>query len=53
MTRRKCEITARMNESDFPHIAELAAPEGGFGNVLEKAREIALSTSQAARGRSL
>jgi hypothetical protein len=31
MTRRKGEITARMNERDFPHIVELPLPEGGFG----------------------
>ena len=32
MTRRKGEITARMNERDFPHTVELALPEGGgFG----------------------
>jgi hypothetical protein len=30
MTRRKAEITARMNERDFPHIVELALPPGGF-----------------------
>jgi hypothetical protein len=30
MTRRKVEITARMNERDYPHIVELALPPGGF-----------------------
>jgi hypothetical protein len=30
MTRRKGEITARMNERDYPHIVELAVPSGGF-----------------------
>jgi len=30
MTRRKFEITAHMNERDFPHIVELALPPGGF-----------------------
>jgi hypothetical protein len=30
MTRRKGEITARMNERDYPHIVELPLPEGGF-----------------------
>ena len=30
MTRRKGEITARMNERDFPHIVELELPPGGF-----------------------
>jgi hypothetical protein len=30
MTRRKYEITARMNEQDYPHIVELALPPGGF-----------------------
>jgi hypothetical protein len=29
MTRRKAEITARMNERD-PHLVELALPPGGF-----------------------
>lgn len=33
MTRRKGEITARMNERDFPHVAELALPSGGFGRA--------------------
>jgi hypothetical protein len=32
MTRRKGEITGRMNERDFPHLVELALPSGGFGN---------------------
>jgi hypothetical protein len=35
MTRRKGEITKRMNERDFPHIVELALPEGGFPTTLE------------------
>ena len=30
MTRRKSEITARMNERDFPNVVELALPSGGF-----------------------
>jgi hypothetical protein len=30
MTRRKGEITARMNERDYAHIVELAVPSGGF-----------------------
>src|SRR5258707_13993646 len=30
MTRRKYEITARMNERDYPHLVELALPPGGF-----------------------
>ena len=30
MTRRKSEITARMNERDYPHIVELPVPPGGF-----------------------
>jgi hypothetical protein len=34
MTRRKGEITARMNERDAPHIVELALPDRGFGHVL-------------------
>jgi hypothetical protein len=36
MTRRKGEITARMNERDFPHIVELALPSGGFGETLDE-----------------
>jgi hypothetical protein len=35
MTRRKGEITARMNERDFPHIVELALPSDGFGRALD------------------
>jgi hypothetical protein len=30
MTRRKAEITARMNERDYPHLVELALPPGGL-----------------------
>jgi hypothetical protein len=30
LTRRKGEITARMNERDFPHIVELPLPSSGF-----------------------
>jgi hypothetical protein len=30
MTRRKGEITARMNERDFPPVVELVLPEGGL-----------------------
>jgi hypothetical protein len=30
MTRRKYEITARINEQDYPHIVGLALPPGGF-----------------------
>src|SRR5262249_3500462 len=32
MTRRKSQITAAMNERDFPHMVELALPPGGFLN---------------------
>jgi hypothetical protein len=35
MTRRKGEITARMNERDFRHIVELRLPDGGFGTRLD------------------
>jgi hypothetical protein len=35
MTRRKGEITARMNERDLPHIVEVALPDGGFGWALD------------------
>jgi hypothetical protein len=30
MTRRKGDITARMNERDYPHLVELPLPPGGF-----------------------
>jgi hypothetical protein len=30
MSRRKGEITARINERDFPHIVELALPSADF-----------------------
>jgi hypothetical protein len=30
MTRRKYEITARMNERDCPHLVEIVLPPGGF-----------------------
>jgi hypothetical protein len=30
MSRRKGEITARMNERDYPHIVELALPPVEF-----------------------
>ena len=30
MTQRKGEVTARMNERDYPHIVELLLPSGGF-----------------------
>jgi hypothetical protein len=36
VTRRKGERTARMNQRDFPHIVELALPDGGFGNPLDE-----------------
>jgi hypothetical protein len=32
MSRRKSEITGRMNERDFPHLVELELPPGGFRN---------------------
>jgi hypothetical protein len=35
MTRRKGEITARMNERDYPHIVELVVPPNGFGLRLD------------------
>jgi hypothetical protein len=31
MSRRKGEITARMNERKYPHLVELPLPPGGFG----------------------
>jgi hypothetical protein len=33
MTRRRGEITGRMNERDFPHIVELPVPRGGFRDI--------------------
>jgi hypothetical protein len=36
MVRRKGEITARMNEHNFPHIVELVLPDGGFGAALNE-----------------
>ena len=30
MTRRKREIVGLTNERDFPHLVELAVPQGGF-----------------------
>jgi hypothetical protein len=30
MSRLKSEITARMNERDYPHLVELTLPSGGF-----------------------
>jgi len=30
MTRRKAEITARLNERDYPYMVELPLPPGGF-----------------------
>ncbi len=30
MTRRKGEITGRMNERDYPHLVELPLPPRGF-----------------------
>jgi hypothetical protein len=47
MTRRKGEITARVNERDFPQIVKLLLPDGGFGRRLDdmeafhRVREIA------------
>jgi hypothetical protein len=32
MTQRKGEVTATMNERNYPHIVELALPSGGFGS---------------------
>jgi hypothetical protein len=36
MSRRKGEITARINERDFPHIVELALPSADF-SILPRA----------------
>ena len=34
MVRRKGEITARMNERDFPHFVDFAIPASGLGSRL-------------------
>ena len=34
MTRRKGEVTTRMNERECPHMIELAHPPDGFGIML-------------------
>jgi hypothetical protein len=36
VTRRKGEITSRVNERDAPHVVELPLPEGGFGSRLDE-----------------
>ena len=33
MGRRKSEITARMNERDYPHLVELPLPSAGFQSI--------------------
>jgi hypothetical protein len=35
LSRRKGEITARMNERDYPHLVELPLPPGGFRSMTE------------------
>ena len=35
LSRRKGEITARMNERDYPHLVELPLPPGGFRSTSE------------------
>jgi hypothetical protein len=52
MTRRKSEITARMNERDYPHIVELPVPPGAFEQPMTCWRSTASATfkSVAARG---
>jgi len=32
---RKGEQTAKRNERDYPHIVEMALPQGGFGRRLD------------------
>jgi len=34
MTYRQVERTARMNERDFPHLAEIALPDDGFDDSM-------------------
>jgi hypothetical protein len=36
MSRRKGEITGRMNEREFPHLVELALQPGGFRSRTSK-----------------
>jgi hypothetical protein len=45
MTRRKYEITARMNERDYPHMVELALPLGAFEHVLTTCRPFTASAT--------
>jgi hypothetical protein len=46
------EITIKMNERDFPHIVELAVPDGGFGALLNEFEAFHRSRGIAsARGR--
>ena len=40
VTRRKGEVTARMNEHQCPHIVELAHPDEGFGRALIEAMQL-------------
>ena len=36
MTQRKGEVTARMNERDYPRIVELLLPSGGFRSKFDE-----------------
>jgi hypothetical protein len=36
MTPRKSEVTARMNERDYPRIVELLLPSGGFRSKFDE-----------------
>jgi hypothetical protein len=55
MSRHKGEITARMNERDFPHLVELLLPPGGLGEgdlaiaAFHKERRIAPQFGNARR----
>ena len=39
MTRYKGRSNAKAIERDFPHIVEMAVPEGGFGKPLDTMHE--------------
>ena len=49
MSRRKGEITARVNERDFPHIVALPLPAGGFRSPTPRTPTSSV-TSSAVRG---
>ena len=54
MSRRKGEITARMNERNCPHIVQLPLPSGGFrsksDDILAFHRERSIEPRRVAGG---